>query len=229
MIKRIKGVEAENKPAFTQYQTSNIIKEAETRIIALKKELNDVSPQLKEYEEAYKRLKLQHDVVVEKLQQDEQLLEYMSRVQNNIAPDKDIRVNRAESHNDMKDREKKKLQKAAPKARFPWTDYAVLALREEKRFTTPEDLWEIVDIKFNTEKQIKEAGLKLTGTRWGAINACWLASAKGAREGKKRKNLGAASTTEQLVEVGGRLGLRNWVDNEFKPLPAFKSLKPQAV
>lgn len=223
MIKKLIAGEEARKPMFTPYQTSNIIKEAETRIIDLKKSLDGMTQQLKDYKIAYEKMQSEYDSIASRLQDDEALLEFMSRIQNKVSDTKELRVGRAESHNDMKEREKKKLR-AEAKIRFPWTDYAVLVLREEKRFTTPDDLWELVDIKFGTEKTIEEHGQKVSTVKWGAINACWLVTCKNTRAGGKRKASNSGMTTEQLVDVEGRIGLRDWTDTGFRPYPQYKPL-----
>jgi len=224
MIKKLVAGEEVRKPMFTPYQTSNIINEAQTRIIDLKKSLDGMTQQLKDYKTAYEKLQTEYDSIASRLQEDEALVEFMSKIHNKLSNNAEFRVNRAESHLDMKEREKRKLR-AEPKLRFPWTDYAVLTLREENRFTTPDDLWELVDIKFGVEKTMKEAGLKMANVRWGAIHACWLATCKGTKEGRRRKQSSENLTTEQLVEVDGRIGLKDWVDTNFRPLPQYKNLK----
>jgi len=205
---------------FTSYQSSLVIADTQNRITALMKQKEELAPQLKDYKEVYERLKKEDDELTEKLAQNEQLLEIVSRDLNRIGRDKTFRVVRAESHIDMKDREKKKLAedegngRKTHTVRFTWTDYAVEVLNKEKYFMTTEQLWSRVLVRYDIMQRADEAGLgsKKSGLKWGCIHACWLPNAESTRQGKRGG---------RLIVTGTHIGLKEWVSNDFKPLPEY--------
>lgn len=200
----------DKKPIITEYLAKTLIDDAQTRIIKLKNDLQTIAPQLEAYKQAYEKLQTDHDQTKSKLEQEEVLLDFLSRGANDIPDDVDFRVMRAESHNDMKDREKKKLTRQGVKKneRIPWTSYAVEVLRDENKFVDVNDLWEMVEIKYDIVKRIEKMGKNFNTLKWGAINACWLANVDTGKP--------------QLTRIGEKLGLIDWVDHNGKVKPEYR-------
>jgi DNA mismatch repair ATPase MutS len=198
------------KPIITEYLATTLIADTENRIIKLKKEMESIHPQLDEYRQAYEKLKSQYDIVKTRLEEEDTLLDFLSRSKNGIPDGVEFRVDRAESHNAMKPREQRKLVRAGVKKadRFPWTEYGIEILRAENKFLLADDLWEMVEIKYDIVKRIADLGKSFNSLKWGAINSCWMATTK--------------SRNPQLVEVSGRLGLPEWVDAYGKIKPEYR-------
>jgi len=171
---------------LTKYQASMIIKDAEIRIAANMKEASELEPQVKEYYEAYVSLKDRLDSAKQRITDDRQLLEMASMEKNGIKPGSNFRVLRSESHNDMKDREKKKYKTSG--IRNPWTQWGIEILTEVNAFLTTDQLWDIVcqkhDIPVDSRSQYKG----------GAVHKCWL-------------------KTPKLLKYKEKIGLLEWQDN----------------
>lgn len=149
----------------------------------------------------------------EQLQQDDALLKWASSQLNGIPQNKKFRIGRAESHNDMKLREKRKLGIKRPKV-FLWMSYAVAVLNEQNKFMKFEDLWKIVENKYGVVNRLHELGKskELSKIKHSAINACWIANCKSTRKD---------NVHGKLIDIGERVGLKEWTDQEFKPLQKY--------
>ena len=217
---------------FTDYQSRSIINDTQTRIIALKKEADALAPQFEEYKKAYENLKFQYDAVIEKLKQDEALLEIMSRTVNDLGKGgkKPLRVVRAESHNDMKEKEKVKHRNESDKKEyFRWTDYAAEVLKSEKRMMTEQELWDTIYIMYDIEDKLKESGKlnALSGLRWGAIHTCWGGNIKLVMQ----KGGKWAETKGKLFKWNNHIGLKEWANEngDWTPKLEFKRGIPAKV
>jgi hypothetical protein len=204
---------------LTDSQSAYLIEEAQTRINDNMKKISELAPTLKDYYEAYLTLKKDHDMLVDRVAADKLMLEVYSKVKHGIPMEKGMRILRAESHNDMKPREKKKLTHGGnPKAegRVQWTEHAAEILDIEKKFIKPEDLFEKVLDTYDVEAKFKELGREWRPgyIRWGIINNCWASNCKSSEEGKK---------SGVLVKVDGRIGLRDWVTPDMRIRPEFKT------
>ena len=149
-----------------------ILKDSEIRLADLMKRATELEPQVKEYYDAYMTLRIELDSAKERIEQEKGLIEYTSRIKNEIAKNRPFRVVRSESHTEMKPREKKKLRKEYV-IRYKWSDMAVAILRKTQRMMSTDDIWDIIMEDHNKKGEPIENPSKV---RWGAINNCWLKS-----------------------------------------------------
>jgi len=213
MKKSNAALEARASNALTlhleEFQTKDMIDVIEKRMTESMKVLQELdAPRQKAFDE-YQKLQDRFDNLSSKVEADKRLLDNLSKYQNGIKNGVDIRIVRGESHNEMKPREKKKY--ATRKDQFTWTAYAENALKETGHFMKVDDVWNMVVEKENLIKRIEKAGVSLSKYKWGAIKNCWLASSKNAKEGGKGT----------LIEIDGYLGMKEWVDENLKPLPEY--------
>jgi len=156
---------------LTSYQLTAIISDAELRLADLMKKSSDLEPSVKEYYAAYMNLKEQLDDVRKRIEENKQLVEMASAEKNGIASGKQFRVLRSESHNDMKEKEKRKYRSR----QYTWTEWGIQALQEAHCFLKSDDLWDIVCQKHEIPQGRGSGESKL---KWGAVNNCWLKTPK---------------------------------------------------
>jgi len=175
---------------LTSYQASWIIKDAEIRIADLMKEITQLEPQVKEYYGAYVSLKDKLDFTRHELEENKNLLEAVSAQKNGIASGKQFRVLRSESHNDMKEKEKRKYATR----KYTWTEWGIQALQEAHCFLKSDDLWDIVCQKHEIPQGRGSGESKL---KWGAVNNCWLKTPKMFIHKEK---IGLAEWKEEMIQ-----------------------------
>jgi hypothetical protein len=156
---------------LTTYQLTAIIADAEIRLVNLMKQVTELEPQTKEYYAAYINLKEQLDDVRKKVEENKELIEKASAEKNGIATGKQFRVLRAESHNDMKEKEKRKYATR----KYTWTDWGIEILKEMNCFITTDQLWDAVCQKHEVPTGRGSGNSKL---KWGAVHNCWLKTPK---------------------------------------------------
>jgi len=204
---------------LTQAQTAWLIVETQNRINDNMKKMSELEPSLNEYKEAYLSLQKQHDEMRDKVSADEIMLEVYTKFTHNIPANRKMRVIRAESHNDMKPKEQKKLQEGDKRPKiFLWTNYAVEFLTIERKFFKPDDLFTRMIKKYKVEEVYREMGkeLRISHIKWGVINNCWLANAEKTKRGNNKG---------KLVYIDGRLGLKDWANEAMKIRPEFLAEK----
>jgi hypothetical protein len=176
---------------LTNYQASMIITDAQLRIARAMKEQSELEPQVKEYYDAYATLKDKLDSTKKKIDEDNLLLKMASEQLNHIKTGKDFRVVRAESHLEMKDREKRKLNAEERRPQIKWTQFAIDTLTVAGQMLTIDQLWDIALEKLN----IPEKGR--SKIKWGCVNNCWM-------------------KTNKLFSYKEKIGLDDWKDNPGK-------------
>lgn len=149
---------------LTKYQSQMIIRDAQSRIADNMKRQTELEPQVKDYHEAYVKLKDELDATKEKIIQDNQLLKFASERFNDIKTGKDFRVLRSESHDQMKPRERKKY-----KIKYKWTELAIPLLRKSNCFLNLDSVWEGMVGNLNLKEMSKG---ELSKLRWGALYTC---------------------------------------------------------
>jgi hypothetical protein len=196
-------------PGITEGHAATIIDGALERIRQNMVLLSEKEGPMKEAEEYYLLAKKEVDTIKHQLDCDNLLVESFSRFKNKLLDDlKPLRTTRGESHNDMKDREKRKYKKQD----FHWNEYAIEVLKAENKYLTPEELWQKVLARFNIAARMKESGNEkdLRKNRWGAIHNCWLNSCKKVRGGSTYKTL-------KLIDYKGTIGLLEWALDDYTP------------
>lgn len=191
---------------LNNYQASVIIDDAQARIVVHMKTIADLEPQVKEYHDAYMKLKNELDSTKIKMEDDTAILEWASAIKNG---GKAMRVIRSESHNDMKEREKRKLAKRPRERRYLWTPWAAEILRQIDRMVSADDLYEMVVQEHSIESDNRGK------MRWGAINSCILANCQRTKDG----NLKGV-----LFEYKDMVGLREWMTDDYKPKGKYASI-----
>jgi hypothetical protein len=150
---------------LSSYQASMIIKDAEIRIADAMKKATELEPQVKEYFAAYSNLNDELISTKKKIDEDRALLEMASRSKNQINGNRKFRVLRAESHNEMKPKEQRKLGRTN---KYHWVEWAQEALEKIGKPARVDELWDAV-----VQLHPIERNANYRKIRWGAINACW--------------------------------------------------------
>jgi hypothetical protein len=205
---------------LTPYIAGSIISDCEKRIIALSTAIQDLEPSVKEYREAYLKLQFDLDTAKEKLHQERELLDWISKERHDIPQKEKIRVMRGSSHNDMPENEKRRLRKLV--SYFAWTEYAVEVLREHNIMMNEKDLWDSMCDKYNVIEKFESLDIKggISKLRYGALNACIKANSELTKLGRPRG---------VLFEYRGFFGLKDWATEDFKPAGKYASIFHQKV
>jgi hypothetical protein len=197
-----------------EFQAKDMIDIVEKRIIDTADAVQKLEePKQKAFEE-YEKLQDRYDNLKAKLTADQRLVDSLSRYSNNLKQGVDLRIMRAESHNEMKPREKRKYQKRRGPVQFTWMVYAEETLKEYGKFIQLDDLWDFVVDRYDLKDKIKaipKGGH--TKVKWGAIHNCWLANAAKTREGGGRGSL--------IAYENGYIGLKEWAYDDYKPRPEY--------
>lgn len=208
--------------ALSDYQVTTIIKDTENRIIELSRQHDLLKAEHDAAYEMFQKAYGEYTAVKNQLQENNILLDSMTRYKNNLGSKKAIRLVRSESHSDMKDKEKKKYSDNNVKV-FKWTELAVEVLKEQNRMIEIEELFQIVEEKINFKQQLKDMGKlgKYSNIKWGAIHNCWLANCA------KSKDPSSKESNRYLFEYKNHIGLYEWATGDFKPKPEYANIFKQ--
>lgn len=181
-------------------QTAILINDTQARITKHMSFLEAQGASLKEYETAYLELKREYDAAKLQLEEDNVLLDGLSRIANKLPPGKALKVVRAESHNDMKEKEKEKYRSCKGQRQFLWKKWGMEILTQENRFMEPKELLEKVCEKHHVDEILENTGRakKHANIKWGAVNAVW---------GK----------SDAYAWHKGLVGLATWMDDKKHP------------
>ncbi len=203
----------------------DLIADCEKRITSLKLRLEELDKPRQEAFEKYEKLQATWDHVNHKHTQEEQLIDQLSRIKNGLGKTKPIArlTTRAESHNDMKEREKKKYSDTGV-TQFTWTAYAAEVLKEQNKMMLPDDLWDKIGEKFDIPARMEamgKTGVK-SNIKWGAINTCWAGNIKMVMEGSR-----FAESRGKLFQHDDYIGLKEWAQEDWLPKPEYRVRKLQ--
>jgi hypothetical protein len=206
---------------LTPYIAGSIISDCEKRIIALSTAIQDLEPSVKEYREAYLKLQFDLDTAKEKLRQEKDFVDWVSKEKNGIPQKEKIRVMRGSSHNDMPENEKIRHRRTK-QVHFTWTEYAVAVLREQNVMLNEVDLWHSICDKYNVIEKFESLNIKggISKLRYGALNACIKANTNLTKLGRSRG---------VLFEYRGYFGLKDWSTDDFKPKGKYASQFHQKI
>jgi hypothetical protein len=192
---------------LTPYLATNIISDSEKRIIVLSQDVQKLKPQVDEYKAAYLKLQFEYDQANEKLEQERDLLDWVSKQKNGIPQKEKIMVMRSTSHNDMRDSEKKRYRSKFKK-NFHWVEYAQAVLRERDVFLTADELWDAMCDRYNIIERLNELGAQKGKTKYGAIKTSIAGNIESTKMGRKGG---------LLISFNDHYGLAEWVTDDFKP------------
>lgn len=187
---------------ITEDMVNGLIKKVEDSILNLTTTMEQKLPDLKEAESIYFPIKQEYDRLEESLKKEKQTLSALIGFRQNKNDRKDIRVYHSKSNVDQDI-----IQKGKRRKPYPYTDAAVAILTTEQMFLNPEILVQKI---FNA-------------------NPAWKILFQNGREkwekGKVKNNFiksaDVNSKKYKLVFVNDKLGLREWLDSNKKPLPQY--------
>lgn len=224
-------------------QLDKWIKKAEDEIAFEMTELQQITGPFKEAEEKAMRAQQEYETVkkdytekLNQIEQDKAYKDWLVRKREGYHPAKKIRQLTVTSATNKPPKKERKISGSDAHRLHPngninkdtqlrWKDWTVEILKEEDKFTLPESLFSIIEKKYlnGVDKRV------ISKARYSYVNILLPGYHRTSiGEGKPSGKTGKIGKEKGIIigyDAGGvkvlKYGLREWVDDEFVPLPKY--------